>query len=192
LGNKPTGKYFRIGLWKALKKTERTNGDYPVYGSGGVDGTHNEYLVKGPELLLRKGTVGSLHWEYKDFYPIDTVFFVRPKEYFSLVYCYQLLKTLGLENMNTDAAVPGLNRNNAYRLDVITPTQPIIARFTNIIQAIRYKMDSNHNEAENLTALRDTLLPKRSPASSRWRIYQIRPNRTRITHFAPVKLGAFW
>lgn len=152
---------LELAYGKALKKTERTKGDYPVYGSGGVDGTHNEYLVKGPGIIVgRKGTVGSLHWENKDFYPIDTVFFVKPKEYFALVYCYQLLKTLGLENMNTDAAVPGLNRNNAYRLEVITPTQPIVAKFTNIIQAIQYKMDSNHNEAETLTNLRDTLLPK--------------------------------
>ncbi|WP_369708762.1 MULTISPECIES: restriction endonuclease subunit S [Citrobacter freundii complex] len=152
---------LELAYGKALKKTERTNGDYPVYGSGGVDGTHNEYLVKGPGIIVgRKGTVGSLHWENKDFYPIDTVFFVKPKEYFPLVYCYQLLKTLGLENMNTDAAVPGLNRNNAYRLEVVTPTQPIIAKFTNIIQAIQFKIDSNHNETENLTALRDTLLPK--------------------------------
>ncbi|HDZ2431173.1 TPA: restriction endonuclease subunit S [Klebsiella pneumoniae] len=152
---------LELAYGKALKKTERTNGDYPVYGSGGVDGTHNEYLVKGPGIIVgRKGTVGSLHWENKNFYPIDTVFFVKPKEYYSLVYCYQLLKTLGLENMNTDAAVPGLNRNNAYRLEVVTPTQSIITKFTNIIQTIQYKMDSNHNETENLTALRDTLLPK--------------------------------
>jgi len=152
---------LELAYGKALKKTERTNGDYPVYGSGGVDGTHNEYLVKGPGIIVgRKGTVGSLHWENKDFYPIDTVFFVKPKKYYSLVYCYQLLKTLGLENMNTDAAVPGLNRNNAYRLEVVTPTQSIITKFTNIIQTIQHKMDSNHNETENLTALRDTLLPK--------------------------------
>lgn len=152
---------LELAYGKALKKTERTNGNYPVYGSGGVDGTHNEYLVKGPGIIVgRKGTVGSLHWENKDFYPIDTVFFVKPKEYYSLVYCYQLLKTLGLENMNTDAAVPGLNRNNAYRLEVVTPTQSIITKFTNIIQTIQHKMDSNHNETENLTALRDTLLPK--------------------------------
>ncbi|WP_431628472.1 restriction endonuclease subunit S [Enterobacter bugandensis] len=152
---------LELAYGKALKKTERTNGDYPVYGSGGVDGTHNEYLVKGPGIIVgRKGTVGSLHWENKDFYPIDTVFFVKPKEYYSLVYCHQLLKTLGLENMNTDAAVPGLNRNNAYRLEVVTPTQSIITKFTNIIQTIQHKMDSNHNETENLTALRDTLLPK--------------------------------
>ncbi|EKZ5695376.1 restriction endonuclease subunit S, partial [Klebsiella quasipneumoniae] len=98
---------LELAYGKALKKTERTNGNYPVYGSGGVDGTHNEYLVKGPGVIVgRKGTVGSLHWENKNFYPIDTVFFVKPKEYYSLVYCYQLLKTLGLENMNTDAAVP--------------------------------------------------------------------------------------
>ncbi len=62
--------------------------------------------------------------------------------------------------MNTDAAVPGLNRNNAYRLDVITPTQTIIAQYTNIVQTFRYKMDSNNNEIDNLTNLRDTLLPK--------------------------------
>lgn len=152
---------LELAYGKALKKTERTYGDYPVYGSGGVDGTHNEFLVKGPGIIVgRKGTVGSLHWENKDFYPIDTVFFVRPKEHFSLVYCYQLLKTLGLENMNTDAAVPGLNRNNAYRLEVVTPTQPIIAKFTDIIQIIRHKMDSNDDVIESLTALRDTLLPK--------------------------------
>lgn len=152
---------LELAYGKALKKTERIDGDYPVYGSGGVDGTHNEYLVRGPGIIVgRKGTVGSLHWEKKDFYPIDTVFFVKPKEYFSLVYCYQLLKTLGLENMNTDAAVPGLNRNNAYRLDVVRPTQPIVAKFTNIIQAIRNKMDSNIDETENITNLRDTLLPK--------------------------------
>ncbi|HHT0433499.1 TPA: restriction endonuclease subunit S, partial [Raoultella ornithinolytica] len=51
-------------------------------------------------------------------------------------------------------------RNNAYRLEVVTPPQPIIAKFTNIIQTIRHKIDSNHNETENLTNLRDTLLPK--------------------------------
>lgn len=152
---------LELAYGKALKKTERIEGDYPVYGSGGVDGSHNEFLVKGPGIIVgRKGTVGSLYWENKDFYPIDTVFYVKSKKYFSLVYCYQLLKTLGLENMNTDAAVPGLNRNNAYRLDVITPTQPIIAQYTNIVQAFRDKMDSNHNEIDNLTTLRDTLLPK--------------------------------
>lgn len=152
---------LELAYGKALKKTERIEGDYPVCGSGGVDGSHNEFLVKGPGIIVgRKGTVGSLYWENKDFYPIDTVFYVKPKKYFSLVYCYQLLKTLGLENMNTDAAVPGLNRNNAYRLDVITPTQTIIAQYTNIVQTFRYKMDSNNNEIDNLTNLRDTLLPK--------------------------------
>lgn len=152
---------LELAYGKALKKTERIEGDYPVYGSGGVDGSHNEFLVKGPGIIVgRKGTVGSLYWENKDFYPIDTVFYVKPKKYFSLVYCYQLLKTLGLENMNTDAAVPGLNRNNAYRLDVITPTQTIIAQYTNIVQTFRYKMDSNNNEIDNLTNLRNTLLPK--------------------------------
>lgn len=52
---------LELAYGKALKKTERTNGNYPVYGSGGVDGTHNEYLVKGPGLLLG-GKVLLVHY----------------------------------------------------------------------------------------------------------------------------------
>lgn len=37
---------LELAYGKALKKTERIEGDYPVYGSGGVDGSHNEFLVK--------------------------------------------------------------------------------------------------------------------------------------------------
>nr|HCI7966822.1 restriction endonuclease subunit S [Klebsiella pneumoniae] len=42
---------------KALKKTERIDGPYPVYGSGGVTGSHNGYLVEGPGIIVgRKGS----------------------------------------------------------------------------------------------------------------------------------------
>lgn len=90
----------------------------PVYGSGGITGFHNGHLVDGPGIIIgRKGTVGSLYWEDQPFYPIDTVFYVMPK--MQLTYCYYVLQTLGLERMNTDAAVPGLNRNNVYWLSVV-------------------------------------------------------------------------
>lgn len=113
---------------KALKATDRVDGQVPVYGSGGITGCHNESLVNGPSVIVgRKGTVGSLYWEDRPFFPIDTVFYVRTDN--PLTYCYYLLQTLGLENMNTDGAVPGLNRNNAYRLPVVVATTSILESF---------------------------------------------------------------
>jgi len=144
---------------KALKSTDRIDGVVPVYGSGGVTGYHNESLVDGPSIIIgRKGTVGSLYWEDRPFFPIDTVFYVKAKQ--PLTYCYYLLQTLGLEDMNTDGAVPGLNRNNAYRLQIVVPSAVALRTFDEIVAGIREKMFANSQQAQTLTQLRDTLLPR--------------------------------
>ncbi len=152
---------LELAYGKALTKTDRVDGKYPVYGSGGVNGTHKTYLVKGPGIIVgRKGTVGSLHWERNNFFPIDTVFYVKPHIGYSLTYCFYLLKTLGLETMNTDAAVPGLNRNNAYRLKCVIPSEEVREHLTKTLTDGRKKMDACLENIETLSKLRDELLPK--------------------------------
>ncbi|SMD19702.1 type I restriction enzyme, S subunit [Rhizobium sp. RU36D] len=151
---------LELAYGKALPKGERRDGTIPVYGSGGVGGFHDTALVSGPSVIVgRKGTVGSLYWEDDDFYPIDTVFYVKSK--LPMTYCYQLLQTLGLETMNTDAAVPGLNRNNAYRLEVPQPyNSKLLSEFGEIADVLRSKITANVRENRTLAATRDLLLPK--------------------------------
>ncbi|MGL4224083.1 MAG: restriction endonuclease subunit S [Vibrio sp.] len=152
---------LELAYGKALKKTDRVDGDVPVYGSGGLTGYHSQSLVDGPGIIVgRKGTVGSVYWEPKAFYPIDTVFYIRPKAGYSLNYCHLILLNLGLKDMNTDAAVPGLNRDNAYRLDVITPTKGVMNIFKDIMQSLQSNVDANNAQSASLESLRDTLLPK--------------------------------
>ncbi|EJY4339015.1 restriction endonuclease subunit S [Vibrio cholerae] len=152
---------LELAYGKALKKTDRVDGDVPVYGSGGLTGYHNQSLVEGPGIIVgRKGTVGSVYWEPKAFYPIDTVFYVKPRAGYSLKYCHLVLQNLGLKDMNTDAAVPGLNRDNAYRLDVITPTKDVMNLFKEIMQTLQSNVDANNAQSVSLESLRDTLLPK--------------------------------
>ncbi len=146
---------------KALKKTERIEGPYPVYGSGGVTGSHNNYLIEGPSIIVgRKGSIGTLYWEDGKFHPIDTVYYVANKEGVPLSYLYYLMETLNLPSMNTDAAVPGLNRDNVYRLEVMKPAQSILDKFNNYVSAIRKLIQKNNISTTTLTGLRDTLLPK--------------------------------
>lgn len=151
--------FIELAYGKALKSTDRINGDVPVYGSGGITGFHNTALVKGPSVIVgRKGTVGSLYWEDRPFFPIDTVFYLRPMK--PLTYCYYLLQTLGLESMNTDAAVPGLNRNNVYRLLMPVATDPVLDAFDQIVAPLRAAIFRNSEQAQTLVTLRDTLLPR--------------------------------
>jgi type I restriction enzyme S subunit len=145
---------------KALKKSDRIKGEIPVYGSGGITGYHNTALINKASIIIgRKGTVGSLYWEDNPFYPIDTVFYIESKE-MPLTFCYYLLQTLSLKHMNTDAAVPGLNRNNVYRLKIVKPPEKLIKSFDKIISEFRRKMHSNNKEIQALQKTRDTLLPK--------------------------------
>ncbi|WP_081074030.1 restriction endonuclease subunit S [Burkholderia multivorans] len=143
---------------KALKATERCAGSIPVYGSGGVTGFHDVPLVPhGSVIVGRKGTVGSLYWEDGPFYPIDTTFYVKPKNV-PLTYCYYAMQRLGLETMNTDAAVPGLNRDNAYRLELIRPTEQIMRVFDGLVTSLRDSMSSNSTRVKLLSDIRDALL----------------------------------
>ncbi len=158
-GHKRVDELLELNYGKALRADTRQPGAVPVYGSGGLAGFHNEALVDGPTIIVgRKGTVGSLLWEDGPCFPIDTVFYVVPKV--PLTYCFYLLQGLGLEAMNTDAAVPGLNRNNVYRLDATWPGDELCKRFDEIAKALRAKIRANDIESSTLIATRDLLLPK--------------------------------
>lgn len=151
--------FLVLSYGKSLPSGKRHQGSVPVYGSGGITGFHDESLINGPSTIIgRKGTVGSLYWEDRPCFPIDTVFYVQPAA--PLTFCYYLLESLPLRDMNTDAAVPGLNRENVYRLELPGPSQGLISRFAETALIIRENIASVSRESETLTRLRDTLLPK--------------------------------
>lgn len=157
---KRVGDLIELAYGKALKSNDRKQGSVPVYGSGGVTGYHNEALVPhGAIIVGRKGTVGSLYWEDEPFFPIDTTFYVKPKV-LPMTYCFYAMQTLGLDKMNTDAAVPGLNRENVYRLELVKPSIPILNAFDGLIDQTRKAMRANIIASQSLAELRDSLLPK--------------------------------
>jgi len=112
---------------KPLPEASRIAGPYPVMGSNGRVGFHNEFLVQGPAIVIgRKGSAGAVVWETENCFPIDTTFYVRTsRSDINLYYLFQALKGLGLENMRGGVGVPGLNRNDAYQLLIPMPPAAI-------------------------------------------------------------------
>ena len=149
--------FVQLSYGKALKSETRLPGPFPVYGSSGVVGFHSTYLVRGPGIILgRKGNVGSVRWCDTDFYPIDTVYFVETN--LPLPYVYFNLQTQNF--LNNDAAVPGLNRNQAYSLPFIRPSDEILNAFEKITLPIFQSVRNTKARNTNLRTQRDLLLPK--------------------------------
>ena len=146
-----------LNYGKALKKEDRCDGDFPVFGSGGVVGTHNVALVKGPGIIVgRKGNVGSVFWCDDDFFVIDTAYSVTSS--LPLRYMFYVLPTLNF--INSDAAVPGLSRNQAYSLDVLVPPQEVLVQFCELANTFEYQALTLNRQIQNLRRTRDLLLPR--------------------------------
>lgn len=152
------GDVLQLNYGKALVESNRhSQGVIPVYGSSGVVGMHDVPLSSGPGIIVgRKGNVGSVFWSDEDFYVIDTAYFVTSS--LPLRYLYRLLPTLNF--INSDAAVPGLSRNQAYSLGVIIPPREILDEFVNLIEPFERKISSLKRQNINLLNSRNYLLPR--------------------------------
>ncbi|MBF0106392.1 MAG: restriction endonuclease subunit S [Deltaproteobacteria bacterium] len=154
---KKLGEILELNYGKALKQEERKDGNIPVYGSSGVVGHHDQHFVDGPGIIVgRKGNVGSVYWSDIPFYPIDTVYFVKSK--IPLRFLYYDLQTKNF--LNNDAAVPGLNRNQAYSLETIVPSTEILKVFCDFANSYEAGMAILRRKNDVLRRTRDLLLPK--------------------------------
>lgn len=117
------GEYCSFTYGKAIKKADQKESGIPVYGSNGVYTYADSSLENQSTVIIgRKGSVGKVHLSLEPCWVSDTAFYVSKDSLEESYFVYYLLSSLGLENMNTDAAVPGLNRNNAHRLEIKIPS----------------------------------------------------------------------
>ena len=153
------GDLIALNYGKSLPASKRIDGPVPVVGSGGVVGYHDEPLVDGPAVVVgRKGSVGSTYWINEDCYPIDTTYWVTPLG-ISLGYAYRLLQSIDFVAMNTDSAVPGLNRERAYALQVALPLEGQLEEFDRLSEELTLKHSALQVETAALARTRDELLP---------------------------------
>lgn len=128
---------FKYG--KSLPEGERRGGNFPVFGSNGIVGSHDEAVTEGPAVIIgRKGSFGEIHFSPKPCWPIDTTYYVdRSATHADLRWLTYRLSELGLNRLNRAAAIPGLNREDAYRKRLLLP--PVVEQ--RVIAAMLDKAD---------------------------------------------------
>ena len=151
------GEILELSYGKALRASDRMGGPVVVYGSGGQVGWHNEALVSGPGIVVgRKGNVGSVYWTERDFFPIDTTYYVQSDLPFR--FLDQLLRTLPF--VDSHAAVPGLSREQAYGLVVAEPDHHLLSQYETAVQPMYRLRHTLSDQANVLHKARDLLLPR--------------------------------
>lgn len=152
MGNETTvGAFCPFQYGKGLPAVKRNAGSIPVYGSNGIVGWHDVPYTKGPTVVIgRKGAVGAVHYSPNPCWPIDTTFFIEYSDPQDARFTYYLLQTLGLESMNSDSAVPGLNRDAAHLRKIPLYDKTYRHAISLILGALDDKIELNRQRCKTL------------------------------------------
>ncbi|UEG62291.1 restriction endonuclease subunit S [Stutzerimonas chloritidismutans] len=151
------GEVFSLEYGDNLPADKRSNtGEYPVYGSNGVVGTHSTCFVDSPCIVVgRKGSAGALNLCLsRGCCVTDVAYYCIPPSAFSLDYAFKLFHTLGLDSLGKGIK-PGLNRNEAYELVVAAPPlaeQHRIVAKVDELMALCDRLEAQQADAESAHA----------------------------------------
>lgn len=106
-----------------LPTKSRMRGPYPVVGSAGISGWHNEGPVEGPGVVIGRSGSSMGHATYVtgDFWPLNTAMFVDDFLSNDPLFVYHLLSCIDFSAFNSGSAQPSLNRNFIANIPVAVP-----------------------------------------------------------------------
>ena len=137
-----------------LPESKRINGQYLIYSSNGIAGSHNEYKVKGPAVITgRSGSLGTVQYTENNCWPLNTTLYVSDFKGNNPKYISYLLQMLHLEKYGSGSAVPTLNRNHLDNLEVTFHSLIEQQHIVDIIGSLDDKIENNNKIIEKMNNL---------------------------------------
>ena len=135
------------------------NGQYPVYGSGGIMRYADSYLYDQESVLLpRKGTLNNIQFVTEPFWTVDTCYYTvvnRDKVLPYFLYC--CLCKMDIQSLNTGSAVPSMTFEKYNSIEVPPPplsTQhriaSILSRYDSLIENYQKQIKLLEEAAQRL------------------------------------------
>ena len=123
------------------------DGDYPVYGSGGIMTYVDRFAYDKPSVLIpRKGTLENIYFVDEPFWNVDTIFYTEIDEDKILPkYLYYVLENEHVENLNQAAGVPSLTQSMLNKIKLPLPSKATQNKIVDILDSF----DSACNSMES-------------------------------------------
>lgn len=168
LGEIPEG--WRVGEYKdivditsgkGLKKSEfKDNGKYEVLGANGRLGFTDNFLISENVIITgRVGTLGTVYIVEKPVWLSDNVLVSKPKKDL-FHFSFFTLKRFDFKSLNSGSTEPLLTQADLKTVRIVIPDGNNLKKYSESVESTFVKIESNFNEIQSLTQLRDTLLPK--------------------------------
>ena len=110
------------------------DGNYPVYGSGGIMRYVDKFLYDKESVLIpRKGTLNNVFYINEPFWSVDTMFYTEMKKENIAKYVYFFVKGKDLNSMNAGSAVPSMTTEILNAIEVVIPSDEYLEKFENIV-----------------------------------------------------------
>lgn len=145
-----------VGLKRGfdLPQSGRRPGVYPVLGSSGIIGWHDQGPVKGPGVTIgRSGAIGVATYCAGDYWPLNTTLFVEDFKGNDPRYVYYLLDSLDFASFDSGSAQPSLNRNYIAGIRIALPGRWEQAAVASLLGALDDKIAVNDRIAETTLEL---------------------------------------
>ena len=134
-----------------LPLTKTKEGKFPVIASTDLRGTHIEYKAKKPVITVgRSGSIGNVQFINHDAWPLNTTLYLKNDKGNNRRFIYYYLKTMQLENFNSGAGVPTLNRNHLHSLKIKIPDLKTQEKIVDILSTYDELIENNNRRIEIL------------------------------------------
>ena len=137
-----------------LPKSQRLQGDVPVYSSSGITGSNSTAAVEGPCVITgRYGTIGEVFFSGGPCWPLNTALYSTEFNGNNPRFVYYLLQTIPWQGYTTASAVPGVNRNHVNLCPVKIPDKATQDAIVEVLDSIVDKIALNNRLNDYLLEL---------------------------------------
>lgn len=140
---------------KNQRKVENPNGQYPIYGSGGIMGYADDFICPAQTVLIgRKGSINSPIFAESPLWNVDTVFGLIAKDGVILPkYLYYFCVHFDFEKLNTTVTIPSLTKANLLKISMPVPTITEQKAITGILDKLQSIITHRKQQLEKLDEL---------------------------------------
>lgn len=153
------GNIFSLEYGDNLPEKKRSGtGEFDVYGSNGVVGSHEKCSVNAPCLVVgRKGSAGAINKALNPCWVTDVAYSCIPPKGVDLHFQYILFRTLRLDGLGKGIK-PGLSRNEVNALAIPLPPLAEQKRIVAKVDELMSLCDALERESEGALTAHQTLV----------------------------------
>ena len=130
---------------KNQREVECPDGQYPIYGSGGVMGYASDYICEADTVIIgRKGSINNPIYAEEPFWNVDTAFGLCAKKDILLPkYLFYFCIKFDFERLNRTVTIPSLTKSDLLKIKIQVPSldvqQEVIDKLTKIESILNFR-----------------------------------------------------